>query len=1167
MATLVLGVVGAAIGSTIPGVGTALGWSIGTTLGGVYDALTAPGINVETGRLTDLRLSGSNYGVGLTRLWGTNIIPGDYVWFAEDADGNHLIEHSETTHEGGGSGGGPRVNNTKIWYTASYALTFGQGTIMDSEGNFIDRNSVLEKLWIDDKLVWDKDSSENSVTLRWYPGSETQMPDTLISAVEGADYAPAYRGQRLVVIEDHDLSDFGNRLGSVRAKWSTDEVTVAGIFSDITSELGLTASDIDVTDADEVVTGFTQLGRVSAQDILGALCSGTFHDIIEVDGKLTLKKRGSASVVTIAENELAMRASSDPTVPKIRRIYKDPVTFPGRVDITYFDINKNYEHVTQGDERYAENVVNNLSLNFPFSWSATHARRVGAAKLDYEWVQDTDYKISLGLKYIYLSPGDVIKITEDGNLIQLLITKMEIGDPGELRFTLVPDESSIVDQVLDGGDGGSGDDGTTSIIPTDFVAWSGTPIQDSDHANCGFYVAGSGTRGWTGASVYYSPDAGTTWLLGGTLRRAGVIGETTNTLADGPGAGTWGYTQQVDVDIVRGDVTSGGDFQVLGGGNIFQIGDEIVGVSTVTLLGVNQYRFSRLLRGIRSSPFDGHATGDRVVLLNDSVIRVTLASEYEGETIQVKCVSAGQVLADVTAQNVYIGPRTPSDLETTVDEIVGPKAPGLVYAGPTSGSDAEPSFRSLENTDLPSMSADTVKGRSDTSGTPQDLTLGGSLAIASGVLDVSPTSVTSKDFISKESAGVTHGLEIKTSTTIRWSIKKSTGSESGGDAGSSLQIKRYSDAGSVLGTSIELLRAGRNLYGGATDDGSTPHQFYGDVLFGSTGRFNGGSHIHGVGSHTSPGLFLDYFTSYGGYSAISCLHPGVAYKGMFFEASFFAFTVGPTGFGGQPIGSNYLSVIGDAAYNSEGLNSIRCVSSQTSADVSIHIGVDSTHHIGYIQTMQPGIAWSTRPLCLQGNGGLVNIGNISNTTRMFSVGTSADFYVDSAGEVFTNSYYNTATGYRYYGGAPSGYALIGNGTNFVSDQITASIVINKGKSLTWTYDPAASGEAVEEYLTIPYADDGTTSKTYNVKAIRVYVRNPGSVAGAINIKKYTGTGALSGTNLMTSDLAVGSASRSAAFTGTFATTTVTSGDKIWVDYTSLGTGISGWHIELAITEA
>ena len=49
-------------------------------------------------------------------------------------------------------------------------------------------------------------------TWRVYRGTEDQVPDPLIEAVEGTGAVPAYKGVAYVVLEDLDLAEFGNRI-------------------------------------------------------------------------------------------------------------------------------------------------------------------------------------------------------------------------------------------------------------------------------------------------------------------------------------------------------------------------------------------------------------------------------------------------------------------------------------------------------------------------------------------------------------------------------------------------------------------------------------------------------------------------------------------------------------------------------------------------------------------------------------------------------------------------------------------------------------------------------------------------------------------------------------------------------------------------------------------
>ena len=54
--------------------------------------------------------------------------------------------------------------------------------------------------------------SPSELTYRLYRGTETQQPDSLILAKEGAGNAPAYRGTAYIVFERMPVTDFGNRL-------------------------------------------------------------------------------------------------------------------------------------------------------------------------------------------------------------------------------------------------------------------------------------------------------------------------------------------------------------------------------------------------------------------------------------------------------------------------------------------------------------------------------------------------------------------------------------------------------------------------------------------------------------------------------------------------------------------------------------------------------------------------------------------------------------------------------------------------------------------------------------------------------------------------------------------------------------------------------------------
>ncbi len=198
MATIALSVAGMAVGGSIGGsvlglsmatIGRAAGAAIGRRidqqlLGGGSDA-------VETGRVDRFRLTGASEGTDIQQIYGRMRIAGQVIW------ASHFKERKKTTGGGGGKGSRPSEPEiTTYSYTVSMAIGLCDGEI-----------SRIGRIWADGVEL-----ARNDLNMRVYHGTENQLPDPKISAVEGADNAPAYRGTAYVVFEDLPLGQFGNRI-------------------------------------------------------------------------------------------------------------------------------------------------------------------------------------------------------------------------------------------------------------------------------------------------------------------------------------------------------------------------------------------------------------------------------------------------------------------------------------------------------------------------------------------------------------------------------------------------------------------------------------------------------------------------------------------------------------------------------------------------------------------------------------------------------------------------------------------------------------------------------------------------------------------------------------------------------------------------------------------
>ncbi|MFN4204204.1 MAG: glycoside hydrolase TIM-barrel-like domain-containing protein [Tabrizicola sp.] len=194
MATLLLSAAGAAVGAGFGGSvlglsGAVIGRAIGATIGRAIDqrVLGAGSEPVDVGRIERLRLTGAGEGAPIGRIWGRMRVAGQVVW---------ATEFVETVRRRRTGKGAPKPKVNEYTYSVSLAIGLCEGEILR-----------VGRIWADGNEI-----SVLDLNMRVYPGSETQLPDPLIEAVEGAGVAPAYRGLAYVVIEGLELSSYGNRV-------------------------------------------------------------------------------------------------------------------------------------------------------------------------------------------------------------------------------------------------------------------------------------------------------------------------------------------------------------------------------------------------------------------------------------------------------------------------------------------------------------------------------------------------------------------------------------------------------------------------------------------------------------------------------------------------------------------------------------------------------------------------------------------------------------------------------------------------------------------------------------------------------------------------------------------------------------------------------------------
>jgi hypothetical protein len=198
MASVVLRSVGAAVGSSLFGpIGGVLLGTLGRSVGGLIDAKLGLGEHVTGPQLQNLSVQDSRYGAGIPIVYGQMRVAGNVIWATD------LIQATHNNTASGGKGGGGSVSSTTYTYSVHCAVGIALGPIGGIATIWADSNIIYQN------GVWASGTVDSAVI---YTGTSSQAPDSFMESILGAGTVPAYRGLAYIVLDNLQLSGFGNRL-------------------------------------------------------------------------------------------------------------------------------------------------------------------------------------------------------------------------------------------------------------------------------------------------------------------------------------------------------------------------------------------------------------------------------------------------------------------------------------------------------------------------------------------------------------------------------------------------------------------------------------------------------------------------------------------------------------------------------------------------------------------------------------------------------------------------------------------------------------------------------------------------------------------------------------------------------------------------------------------
>lgn len=563
--------------------------------------------NVEGPRLTDLSLQCSTYGVSINKVYGTVRIAGNVIW------GTNFVEHKKEDSSGGKGGGGGTT--TTYSYTVSCAIGLCEGEI-----------SGFGRVWADGKEVTDKFAGDNpAIHHTLYLGTETQEPDPFMEGIETNFPVPAYRGLAYIVIQDMDLTDFGNRIPNFTFEIIRPVHYLDSIIKEVSAGAGLStnlgASEIEASDLAGIpIDGFCVSAEKTYRERVEQLMSVYNFGASETNGKLLFNSKDSYNRYPVPADCFGAKEGNKGEESTYTIERKHDRELPKLVNASYLSLDKDYQTGLQSAVRPNCNSENTGKIDLDFVITDARAKELAEQKLYEAWIRRSTIAASLGPWWAFLAPGDILDMDLSGRRRLVQLTKTTLGAPGVLKVegtdvggnTFRRTERTADPEIL-----------PSVPIPPSAISleFLDIPRLPTDHTtDAVLYLAVTGNP-YYGANVYETKDNGASWIIKTQIDGRSTMGTVTTLLSAGP-TEVWDEGNTVTVILTSGSLESRPEADVLNGYNAAMVGNEIVQFRTAILTGSNTYVLSGLLRGRLGTEeqVGSHIASERFILLKSSTI-------------------------------------------------------------------------------------------------------------------------------------------------------------------------------------------------------------------------------------------------------------------------------------------------------------------------------------------------------------------------------------------------------------------------------------------------------------------------------------------------------------------------------------------------------------------
>ena len=464
------------------------------------------------------------------------------------------------------------------------------------------------------------------------------------------------------------------------------QLTLGDIVGALCEKAGLTVSDYDVSELTDNMPGYMIPRPMPARDAITVLAAGWLFDAAVIDDVLYFRKRGGATVATVAYTDM-VRENPDESIIEEERI--PDAEIPREVMVRFLDWERGWE---PGAQSWARSIAptattygrGTATIEIAVPLSGDDAKTIARRMVLSAARERTRVRFSVGPKHARIVPTDPIIVgTRDGASVRVRVTAVDDGANWVRRIEGVTEDAATYDLTATADSGGYW---LAPTIPAPYytrMVYANLPLladgDDLNQAALREYAIAAAYDGanWNGVTVYRSPD-NATWTELGSVAGDGAPWGTVTAIPDPPASPwVWDETGELVVRMTDGEPESATEIEVLNWANLGALIDgdgnaELIQWKTATDNGDGTFTLTSLLRGRRGTEdqIDSRAIGNMFVILDESVLAYSDTTTSDTTTRYHRAASVFDT-ADTARPTVTKSLRGRAEQPYAVCQVVG----------------------------------------------------------------------------------------------------------------------------------------------------------------------------------------------------------------------------------------------------------------------------------------------------------------------------------------------------------------------------------------------------------------------------------------------------------------------------------------------------------------